>query len=121
MSDLALWGGISLRFERGAADYQDPVISERRSEVADKGALLLCRDMLDDIESVNSVISVRQRPRQNVVDLGRERPFGRLPASNIIDEDWVEIIRGDGFYFLLHDPGSKGVAAADLCHRVVAA
>src|SRR6516162_4511134 len=93
------------------------MMRERCRKIGYKRVLLLGWDVLDDIESINGIVLLRQRSLEDVVKLCRDRPFGRLPAANVLNEDGVEIVSRDGINFLLNDSGSESIAAPDFCDR----
>src|SRR6266540_3072999 len=121
MTGLAERRGMWLRLDRWRADDQDPVRRERVAQIGDVSVLVRACDVFEDVETVESIVLFRQRTRDDVVDESLERPAGILARQNVLDEYRVKVVGGDLVHFLLNDPRTEGVAAAELADIVTPA
>src|SRR6516162_2989081 len=81
------WGrSVGLRLQRGCPDHQQPVFGKRSAEVRQEGMLIPRRYVLKDVEAKQRLVLARQRPRDNVVHFGFQRPLVIPSGANVLDE-----------------------------------
>src|SRR5262245_35520114 len=89
---------------------------ERGNHVAQEFFFVVRANMLEHIECVNSVELSGDRGFEQVVHEAGERPFSAHAPVDVLDEDRIEIDRGELSHLLPNDPGREGVGASDLEH-----
>ena len=74
--------------------------------------------MLEHVERVDAVELAGKRAGQHVVDVAGEAPGLVHPGVDVLDEDGIEVDRGEAFHRLDDDAGAEGIPAADFQHAL---